>query len=192
MAFAVKSMRAASGLRPTNTRRTKLVCKAEAETTKTPEWVPAEAAPVLKFLESTDVKLEELPAYKTYLQPYVESDLFKSSTGWKELPETINGRAAMLGFVAAAGAEIFGSGSVLTQLSAAPQAVLVVLGLIVASSAVPVVKGTQGDYLSALKDTYSVPQGVFTAANEKVHGRLAMLGLTTLILIEMIVGRALL
>jgi hypothetical protein len=141
------------------------------------------------------------------LQPYVESDTFKmvgtlgvrlharpvrtkpswststlpcflQSTGWKELPETINGRAAMIGFLAAAGAELFGKGSVLAQLSQAPQvrpcghvvalglqqcspaearggasgacapslpfahlqAVVVVLGLIIASSIIPVAK----------------------------------------------------
>lgn len=44
---------------------------------------PASSSPLLPLL---------LPA-----QPYVESELFKSSTGWKEMPETINGRAAMLG-----------------------------------------------------------------------------------------------
>lgn len=44
------------------------------------------------------------------------------------------------GFVAAAGAEIFGSGSVLSQLSAAPQVVLVLMGLVVASSIIPIYK----------------------------------------------------
>ena len=68
------------------------------------------------------------PAYPSILLPPLSA----------YLPSPWNPRH--VGFVAAAGAEIFGSGSVLTQLSAAPQAVLVVLGLIVASSAVPVVK----------------------------------------------------
>ncbi|GLC41692.1 hypothetical protein PLESTB_000687900 [Pleodorina starrii] len=176
--------------------RRSLVCKAEADsapsTSKTPEWIPEQAGPLLKFLESTDVKLDDVEAYKTYVKPYVESEFFKLSTGWKELPETINGRAAMIGFVAAAGAEILGSGSILSQLSRAPQSVLLVLALVVASSAIPIYKGIQGDYLSSLRDTYSVPEGVFTEANEKVHGRLAMLGLTALLLLEMVTGRALL
>ncbi|EFJ46470.1 hypothetical protein VOLCADRAFT_105462 [Volvox carteri f. nagariensis] len=176
--------------------RRSLICKAEAEptpsTSKTPDWLPEQAGPVLKFLESTDFKLEDVDAYRTYLKPYVDSEFFKKSTGWNELPETINGRAAMIGFVAAAGAEILGSGSILSQLSKAPQPVLLVLTLIVAASTIPIYKGTQGDYLSALKDTYSLPEGVFTERNEKLHGRLAMLGLTTLLLLEMIIGRALL
>lgn len=34
--------------------------------------------------------------------------------------------------------------------------------------------------------------GVFTATNERVHGRLAMLGLGSLLAIELVLGRALL
>ncbi|KXZ49138.1 hypothetical protein GPECTOR_23g66 [Gonium pectorale] len=202
MAMAIKfnSLRA---VRPAAAKpRRSLVCRAEAEapasssapssSPKAPEWVPEQAGPVLAFLDSTDFKLQDSEEYKKYLAPYVESELFKQSTGWKQLPETINGRAAMLGFVAAAGAELLGSGSVLAQLSAAPQPVLLVLALVVASSAIPIYKGTQGDYLNALRDTYSVPEGVFTEANERVHGRLAMVGLAGLLAVEMLLGRALL
>ncbi|PNH11726.1 Carotene biosynthesis-related protein CBR, chloroplastic [Tetrabaena socialis] len=180
------------------TRRS-LVCRAEdasapstSSSIKTPEWVPEQAAPVLKFLVSTDYKLEDSDIYNKYVKTYVDTSLFKSATGWKALPETINGRAAMLGFVAGAGAEIFGAGSILSQLSGAPQPVLVVLGLVIASSIIPIYKGTEGDYLSSLRDTYGMPEGVFTEANELLHGRLAMLGLTSLIAIEMVSGSALL
>ncbi|GIL57160.1 hypothetical protein Vafri_12466 [Volvox africanus] len=196
MAFAMKfgTLRATRACVPHGRRS--LICKAEVESTpsssKTPDWLPEQAGPVMKFLESTDFKLEDVEAYKTYVKPYVESEFFKQATGWKELPETINGRAAMIGFVAAAGAEILGSGTILAQLSNAPLPVLLVVGLIIASSTIPIYKGTQGDYLTALKDTYSIPEGVFTESNEKIHGRLAMLGLTCLLILEIIFGRAIL
>ncbi len=56
----------------------------------------------------------------------------------------------------------------------------------------PPPQGTEGDYLSALRDTYAVPENVFTESNERVHGRLAMLGLGALILLELVAGRAIL
>ncbi|GIL86630.1 hypothetical protein Vretimale_11541 [Volvox reticuliferus] len=176
--------------------RRNLICKAEADSTpshsKNPDWLPEQAGPVLKFLESTNFNLEDVEAFKTYVKPYVESEFFKQATGWKELPEVINGRTAMIGFVAAAGGEILGSGSILAQLSKAPQPVLLVVGLIIAASVIPIYKGTQGDYLAALKDTYSIPEGVFTERNEKIHSRLAMLGFGAILLLEIVVGRAVL
>ncbi|GLI67650.1 hypothetical protein VaNZ11_011899 [Volvox africanus] len=196
MAFGMKigTLRATRACVPHGRRS--LICKADVESTpsssKTPDWLPEQAGPVLKFLESTEIKLEDVEAYKTYVKPYVESEFFKQATGWKELPETINGRAAMIGFVAGAGAEILGSGSILAQLSKAPQPVLLIIGLIVASSTIPIYKGTQGDYLAALKDTYSIPEGVFTEMKEKVHGRLAMIGMSSLLLLEILFGQAIL
>lgn len=188
------AMRPALALRS----RRSIVVRAEAPVDstpaapKTPEWVPEQAGPVLKFLDSSDFKVEDSEVYQKYVKQVVENPYFVKSTGFKPLAETINGRAAMLGFVAAAGAEIFGSGSVLSQLSAAPQVVLVLMGLVVASSIIPIYKGTEGDYLSALRDTYAVPENVFTESNERVHGRLAMLGLGALILLELVAGRAIL
>jgi hypothetical protein len=46
--------------------------------------------------------------------------------------------------------------------------------------------------MESLRDTYTLPEGVFTEAMEKVHGRLAMLGLGGLIVVELIKGSALL
>jgi hypothetical protein len=53
-------------------------------------------------------------------------------------------------------------------------------------------QGTQADYVEAVRDTYSVPPGLFTEAMERVHGRLAMVGLSALILMEFAFGHAIL
>lgn len=53
-------------------------------------------------------------------------------------------------------------------------------------------QGTEGKYLDSLFDTYSLPAGWFTEANEKIHGRLAMLGLGSLFLMELLKGTAVL
>lgn len=98
----------------------------------------------------------------------------------------------MLGFLAGAGAELFGAGSVLRQLSSVPQPAVVAILLIAVGTMVPIVKGTEGGYLDSLKDTYSLPEGWFTEANERVHGRLAMVGLGSLVLIELLKGTPLL
>lgn len=54
------------------------------------------------------------------------------------------------------------------------------------------VQGVKGDYVEALKDTYTLPKGVFTEAMERVHGRLAMVAMGSMILFETVSGRALL
>jgi hypothetical protein len=53
-------------------------------------------------------------------------------------------------------------------------------------------QGAKGEYMESLRDTYTLPEGVFTEAMEKVHGRLAMLGLGGLIAVELLKGSALL
>lgn len=54
------------------------------------------------------------------------------------------------------------------------------------------VQGVKGDYVEALKDNYTLPKGVFTEPMERVHGRLAMVAMFTMILFETISGKALL
>jgi negative regulator of replication initiation len=157
-----------------------------------PDWLPKEVQPVLDFLNATDFDIKKTRFYQDNLQQYLENKYVVESTGWKELPESINGRAAMLGFVAGASAELLGAGPLLLQLSKSPQPVLVVLALITAGSIIPIVKGTEGGYLKSLRETYTIPEGVFTEPNERVHGRLAMVGVGAMILVELLKGSALL
>lgn len=64
--------------------------------------------------------------------------------------------------MAGASAEILGAGPLLLQLSKYPQPVLAVMLLITAGSIIPVVKGSEGGYLQSLRETYTIPEGVFT------------------------------
>jgi hypothetical protein len=59
-------------------------------------------------------------------------------------------------------------------------------------SIIPIVKGTEGGYLKSLRETYTLPEGVFTEPNERVHSRLAMVGLGAMIALELLKGSALL
>eukprot|EP00775_Hariotina_reticulata_P007000 gene7000-7214_t len=147
-----------------------------AATESTSTEVPEALKPVVQFLSATDFKLEQTDLYKNTLKQYLENKYVVDSTGFKELPETINGRAAMIGFVAGASAEILGAGPFLLQLSKYPQPVLALLALITAGSIIPIVKGTEGGYLKSLRETYTIPEDVFTETNERIYGRLAMLG----------------
>jgi len=183
-------------------KHNKLVCRAEVETKPVPssayaglpkpDWLPEPVVPALEFLNATDFKLQETSLYKDTLAKYFENKYVKESVGWKPLAETINGRAAMIGFLTGALAEIFGAGPILLQLSKFPQPVLAAVLLITAGSIIPTVKGTEGNYLDSLKDTYTLPEGVFTEANERVHGRLAMVGLGSMILLELLKGSSVL
>ena len=56
-------------------------------------------------------------------------------------PETVNGRLAMLGFVAALGAELSSGESVVQQLSDAPGPILAVFFAFAVATLVPILKG---------------------------------------------------
>ena len=97
----------------------------------------------------------------------------------------------MLGFLAGASAEIFGAGPILKQAALAPQPVLIVFALFIAASVIPVVKGKEGDYSKSLDD-FQLPKEMFTKDMELVHGRLAMAGLFSMLVLEAVFGRAVL
>lgn len=163
----------------------------QTQTKQNQNRVPEAARPALAFLSAKDFKLEDSAVYKDKIAPLLAKDVVKQATGWKELPETINGRLAMTGFATGALAEIFGAGSILRQAGLAPQPVVAVLALIIAASVIPVVKGKEGDYSKSLDD-FQLPKEVFSKEMELVHGRLAMLGLSGMIVLEAIFGRAVL
>ncbi|KAF5833691.1 hypothetical protein DUNSADRAFT_9924 [Dunaliella salina] len=159
------------------------------------EW----AKPIIAFLESEDVKPSDLTdkvtssdLYQQYGKEFFEGPVGSKSAGWNKIPETINGRAAMIGFLTAALGEIFGGYSFLEQFADHPQSVLVTIALLTVATIVPVAKGTEGNYLRSLYDTYALPEDLFTEKRELLHGRLAMLGLISLITIELFKGTALL
>jgi hypothetical protein len=46
--------------------------------------------------------------------------------------------------------------------------------------------------LKSLRDTYTIPEGVFTEDLERLHGRLAMVGVGALVVLELLKGSAVL
>jgi hypothetical protein len=85
-------------------------------------------------------------------------------------PELMNGRLAMLGFVAAAGAEIATGETVGQQFADAPVAVLMTVALFVAASLKVFTTNTVSD-----------PVGPFTKEKELLNGRAAMIGMACLL-----------
>jgi hypothetical protein len=96
-------------------------------------------------------------------------------------PETINGRLAMLGVLAAIGAELATGQDFITQFQGATPIVLATWAVIAGASLVPILKGA--DPTAAF--------GPLTHTAEMANGRAAMLGLAALIIIELTKGSAL-
>jgi len=97
------------------------------------------------------------------------------------VPETVNGRLAMLGFLAAVGAEVASGESVFQQLSDAPVAIGAAFLAFAVASLVPILKGAN------LKEAF----GPFTPSAELLNGRAAMIGLVGVLAVEYFKGSAL-
>ena len=99
-------------------------------------------------------------------------------------PERINGRAAMLAFAAAAGAELGGAGSVYEQLSHGGLGAMVKVILVVAAASfVPLARGKSGK-ATFLRGRDPVRVGPFNADAELLNGRAAMVGFAFLLIAE--------
>lgn len=94
-------------------------------------------------------------------------------------PEIVNGRLAMLGFVAALAAELRTDETVARQLSQEPTLICLTFVLLIAGSLVPILGGKQESL------------GPFTPQAEILNGRAAMLGFAALLAAEAVRGSAL-
>lgn len=94
-------------------------------------------------------------------------------------PEIVNGRLAMLGFVAAMAAEIRTDETVVKQWAQEPTLILLTFILFAAGSLVPIVSGKKESL------------GPFTPEAEMINGRAAMIGFASLLVAELVRGTAL-
>lgn len=95
-------------------------------------------------------------------------------------PELINGRLAMLAFVAALGAELSTGETVLRQLADEPTGVVLAALAFITASLIPMLSSTKREAF-----------GPFTPSAEMLNGRAAMIGFASLLAAEAIRGSAL-
>jgi hypothetical protein len=90
-------------------------------------------------------------------------------------PEIINGRAAMIGMLAAFGAEANTRAPILKQIQTSPVFVASAFAIIILASVIPIIRGA---------DLARKGAGPFTPRAEVWNGRLAMLAFATTIAVE--------
>ena len=95
-------------------------------------------------------------------------------------PELVNGRLAMMGFVAAAAAELATGEPVSNQWSMQPAGIIIFFLVIISASLIPLFRG----------ETPKVSSGPWTPRSEVYTGRIAMLGFSGLLIYEQLNGHA--
>ncbi|KAG1673737.1 hypothetical protein FOA52_002306 [Chlamydomonas sp. UWO 241] len=167
------ALRTSAVPRPTN-RCTVVVRAVDGE--KTPEVTPPPAAAPVSATSTPPTMLP--PAA---VQPPPPAPPAAKAVGFGDVmaflgigPELINGRLAMIGFVAALGAELSSGEPVLSQWASEPTGIAVAFLLVIAGSLVP--------FLSGNKNTKAV--GPLTPSAEMTNGRAAMIGFAALLIVE--------
>ncbi|KAL6747086.1 hypothetical protein V8C86DRAFT_1800051 [Haematococcus lacustris] len=106
-------------------------------------------------------------------------------------PETVNGRAAMLGFMFAISNELSSGESVYAQLIGGGAArMLVLIALVVAASFAPALRGVPMAEVFNKEPKKQKAWGPFAPDAELINGRAAMVGIATIILLEGTSGTA--
>lgn len=160
--------RRVAGAKPAPLRRS-LVVRAEgpADNTQSTSPIVQEAVPVAVPVTAAASPIAPPPAAR--------SVGFGEAMAFSGAPEIINGRLAMLAFVAALGAELATGEPVVEQLMSAPVLVAVTAVLFTWASLVPVLKAG-GDVGKEF--------GPFKKSSELINGRAAMIGFASLLVIE--------
>ena len=156
---------------------------ASGDSTSLPDWLPdsPELRQVFKLLQGEDMGMTK----KILVEKYGET-LYQWS-GWGKEAELLNGRAAMIGFLAGTGA-VFVEGDVLSQLAKHP---LWTLAVIAAIAQAQVIVAEQPAGTSMIPDSVKKPvldayiaaggEKFFSSEAEKANGRAAMIGMLVLI-----------
>jgi len=148
-----------------------------------PDFVPEDLDGVFAFLGSENVDL----AQKLLVEKYGEN-LYRE-LGFTSQSETINGRLAMIGFLAGFGA-IF-TGDVITQFAKAPLPAVLVSLAVITATVIPTVR-PEGYIPEGVKSTVmklyddAGLSDVFTPKAEMINGRAAMVGIGALTLLAII------
>ena len=117
-------------------------------------------------------------------------DFFKIMGAGGPAPEVINGRAAMVGFLAAVGAELATQDSIFKQLGEGGLGgMLFVFAAVSAASFAPIFNGKSAQE-TFLKGSTPEEFGPFNAQAEMLNGRAAMMGLLFLLAAEASQGQA--
>lgn len=156
---------------------------ASGDSTSLPDWLPdsPELRQVFKLLQGEDMGMTK----KILVEKYGET-LYQWS-GWGKEAELLNGRAAMIGFLAGTGA-VFVEGDVLSQLAKHP---LWTLAVIAAIAQAQVIVAEQPAGTSMIPDSVKKPvldayiaaggEKFFSSEAEKANGRAAMIGMLVLL-----------
>ena len=145
-----------------------------------------------KAAPTTSEPLEAAAAPAEAAAPKQEEglDFFKLMGAGGPAPEVINGRSAMLGFLAALGAELATQDSIFKQLGEGGLGgMLFVFAAVTAASFAPIFNG-QDAQKSFLKNSQPEEFGPFNAQAEMLNGRAAMMGLLFLLAAEASQGKA--
>eukprot|EP01024_Parvocaulis_polyphysoides_P016897 TRINITY_DN17486_c0_g1_i4.p2 TRINITY_DN17486_c0_g1~~TRINITY_DN17486_c0_g1_i4.p2 ORF type:complete len:120 (+),score=24.61 TRINITY_DN17486_c0_g1_i4:2-361(+) len=116
---------------------------------------------------------------KVFEQMQKQMSVFDAMAFSGPAPEKINGRLAMLGIVSALAAEASSGSSIFTQIASAPIPIVVTSIAFIVASLIPIVKGTEEESV-----------GPFSPQAELLNGRLAMIGMAALLIIETSKGGA--
>ena len=149
---------------------------------QSPERSGAAGGPPDRAVRRHDVQRHLFQTLYPVAEPKVDFQKLMAPGGLA--PERINGRAAMLAFVAAAGAELGGAGSVYDQLGHGGFGAMVKVILVVAAASfVPIARGKSGK-ATFLKGSDPLRVGRFNADVELLNGRAAMVGFAFLLVAE--------
>eukprot|EP00798_Chlamydomonas_sp_ICE-L_P029433 gene29433-biopygen5357 len=184
MAFAVRSTSSismAKSFAKSSNARLSVVSRASEQEPATPAPSTSESAP--QKVVSTSAP-EEVVSTSGYTKPTPPPAPFAATLGdvmnfGGAAPEITNGRLAMVGFVAALGAELSSGESVLRQIGDEPTLINITFLLFIAASLIPMFQNKKAEAF-----------GPFTPNAELLNGRAAMIGFAALLAFEATNGAA--
>eukprot|EP00798_Chlamydomonas_sp_ICE-L_P025049 gene25049-biopygen19499 len=182
MAFAVRSTASVSmakSFAKTSNARLSVVSRASEQEPPTPAPSPAPSTTESAPEEVVKEARHEAQKHNSVTVNTAPEPLGTVGGLMKSAPEIINGRLAMLGFVAALGAELSSGQSVLRQIGDEPTLISLTFLLFIVASLVPINESKKPEAF-----------GPFTPNAELINGRAAMIGFASMLAFEVFNGAA--